>query len=65
MATSTCGCCTTTSRTGWEGTGVSLHTRTPAAQALETAHQLALEQVIAADGPEADEARSALAARPG
>jgi hypothetical protein len=44
---------------------VSPRTRTPAALALETAHQLALEQVIAAGGPEADEARSALGGRPG
>lgn len=49
----------------WEGTGVSPHTQTPAAQALETAHQLALEQVIAAGGPEADEARCALTGRAG
>ena len=51
--------------TSWEGTGVSPHIQTPAGQALETAHQLALEQVIVADGPEADEARSALTGRPG
>ena len=44
---------------------MSPRTRTPAALALETAHQLALEQVIAAGGPEADEARSALGGRPG
>ena len=33
----------------------------PAAQARDKAHRLALEQIAAADGPQAAEARSALA----
>jgi len=51
------------SGTSWEGTGVIPDIDKPAAQACETAHQLALEQVIAADGPQAAEAQSALAPR--
>jgi C-terminal processing protease CtpA/Prc len=50
------------SGTSWEGTGVTPDIRTPAAQARDEAHRLALEQVAAADGPQAAEARSALAA---
>jgi Peptidase family S41/N-terminal domain of Peptidase_S41 in eukaryotic IRBP len=49
------------SGTSWEGTGVTPDIQTPAGQALQAAHQLALEQIIAADGPQAAEARSALA----
>ena len=48
--------------TSWEGTGVTPDIRIPAARARGEAHRLALEQVAAADGPQADEARSALAA---
>ena len=51
------------SGTSWEGTGVIPDIDKPAAQACEMAHQLALEQVIAAAGPQAAEARSALAPR--
>ena len=50
------------SGTSWEGTGVTPDIHTPAAQARDEAHRLALEQVAAADGPQAAEARSALAA---
>jgi C-terminal processing protease CtpA/Prc len=50
------------SGTSWEGTGVTPDIQIPAAQARDKALQLALEQVIAADGPPAAEARSALAA---
>jgi len=50
------------SGTSWEGTGVIPDIHTPAAQARDEAHRLALEQVAAADGPQAAEARSALAA---
>ena len=50
------------SGTSWEGTGVTPDVHTPAAQARDEAHRLALEQVAAADGPQAAEARSALAA---
>lgn len=50
------------SGTSWEGTGVAPDIHTPAAQARDKAHRLALEQVAAADGPQAAEARSALAA---
>jgi C-terminal processing protease CtpA/Prc len=50
------------SGTSWEGTGVTPDIRTPAASARDEAHRLALEQVAAADGPQAAEARSALAA---
>jgi C-terminal processing protease CtpA/Prc len=48
------------SGTSWEGTGVTPDVPTPAAQARDRAHRLALEQVITADGPQAAEARSAL-----
>jgi C-terminal processing protease CtpA/Prc len=51
------------SGTSWEGTGVIPDIDQPAAQACERAHQLALEQVIAAAGPQAAEARSALSPR--
>jgi len=44
----------------WEGTGVSPDIPTAAADAQDTAYRLALQQVIAADGPAADEARTAL-----
>jgi len=50
------------SGTSWEGTGVTPDIHTPAAQARDDAYRLALEQVVAADGPQAAEARSALAA---
>ena len=50
------------SGTSWEGTGVTPDIHTPAARARDKAHRLALEQVVAADGPQAAEARSALAA---
>ena len=50
------------SGTSWEGTGVTPDIHTPAAQARDDAYRLALEQVAAADGPQAAEARSALAA---
>jgi C-terminal processing protease CtpA/Prc len=50
------------SGTSWEGTGVTPDIQVPAAQARDEAHRLALEQVAAADGPQAAEARSALAA---
>jgi len=50
------------SGTSWEGTGVTPDIHTPAAQARDEAHRLALEQVAAADGPQAAEARSALSA---
>ena len=51
------------SGTSWEGTGVTPDIPTPAAQARDRAHRLALEQVITADGPQAAEARSALTAQ--
>jgi C-terminal processing protease CtpA/Prc len=51
------------SGTSWEGTGVTPDVPTPAAQARDRAHRLALEQVITADGPQAAEARSALTAQ--
>jgi hypothetical protein len=51
------------SGTSWEGTGVIPDIDKPASQACEMAHQLALEQVISAAGPQAAEARSALATR--
>jgi hypothetical protein len=51
------------SGTSWEGNGVIPDIDKPATQACEMAHQLALEQIIAADGPQAAEARSALAPR--
>jgi len=50
------------SGTSWEGTGVNPDIHTPAAQARDKAHRLALEQIAAGDGPQAAEARSALAA---
>jgi len=49
--------------TSWEGTGVTPDVPAPAARARDTAHRLALEQVAAAGGPQAAEARSALAAQ--
>ena len=50
------------SGTSWEGTGVAPDIHTPADQARDEAYRLALEQIAAADGPQAAEARSALAA---
>jgi hypothetical protein len=49
-------------RTGgnWEGTGVSPDVETTAAQAHDTACQLALQAVADAGGPSADEARASL-----
>ena len=46
----------------WEGTGVTPDIQTPAAQARDTAYERALQDVIAADGDAAAEARGALAA---
>jgi C-terminal processing protease CtpA/Prc len=51
------------SGTSWEGTGVTPDISTPAAQARDRAHRLALEQVITAGGPQAAEARSVLTAQ--
>jgi hypothetical protein len=46
----------------WEGTGVSPDVEVSAADALDHAHRLALEQLGSVDGPGGDEAREALAA---
>ena len=46
----------------WEGTGVAPDIQTTAGQAHNTAYELALRDVIAADGDAAAEARGALAA---
>jgi hypothetical protein len=46
----------------WEGTGVEPDIRSSADQARDTAYQLALQDVSAAGGAAAAEARGALAA---
>jgi hypothetical protein len=46
----------------WEGTGVTPDVETTAGQARDSAYRLALQAVIAAGGPSAAEARSALTA---
>jgi C-terminal processing protease CtpA/Prc len=46
----------------WEGTGVAPDIQATAGQARATAYKLALQDVIAADGPATAEARGALAA---
>ena len=46
----------------WEGTGVTPDIQTTAGQAHDTAYELALQDVIAAGGAAAAEARAALAA---
>jgi hypothetical protein len=46
----------------WEGTGVAPDIQATAEQALDTAYQLALQDVITADGAAAGEASAALAA---
>jgi C-terminal processing protease CtpA/Prc len=46
----------------WEGTGVTPDIQAAAAQARDTAYQLALQDVIAAGSPATAEARDALAA---
>jgi len=45
----------------WEGTGVTPDLQTPAAQTRDTAYRLALQEVTAAGGASAAEARTALA----
>jgi hypothetical protein len=47
----------------WEGTGVTPDIKTTAGHARDTAYERALQDVIAADGAAAAEARDALAAR--
>jgi hypothetical protein len=48
----------------WEGTGVTPDVETTAEQARDTAYRLALQAVIAAGGPSAEEASGALGATP-